>query len=294
MGANHDVLNDVATSSNGVGVLFDQSTAGRIVNGSAIDNRFMGVLLLHFSDGNEIGNNAISGSTLTPGLALFDSSHNRVEYNDVDGNDEGIASSGGDDNDVRKNVVSHNLGGAIGADEGVGTRVRDNLVADNGDGITIGGGRETQITGNIVKRSGFFGAPDTGGFGVVLDSSDDSTIAGNIFVDGRGPAIFITTLDVPGTSDRTVISHNIANSRRSDGILVNADAADTLIQHNSADRNGGDGIKVDAEGTTLRRNRANRNHDLGIEAVPGVIDGGGNHAFGNGNPAECLYIACSH
>jgi parallel beta-helix repeat protein len=294
VGANHDVLNHLATSSNALGVLLVQSTAGRIVNGSAIDNRFMGVLLLDSSDGNEIRDNAISGSTLTPSLELHESSDNRVEKNVLEGNDEGIASSGGDHNDIRKNVVSHNVGSAIGADAGVGNRVRDNLITDNGDGITIGGGHDTQVTGNIVQRSGFFGAPDSGGFGIVLDSSDDSTIARNVFVDGRGPAIFVTSLDLPGTSDRTVVSHNIANSRLYDGILVNADAADTLIQGNSADGNGRDGIKADAKGTTLRRNSANRNHDLGIEAVLGVIDGGGNHAFGNGDPAECLNIVCSH
>jgi hypothetical protein len=39
-------------------------------------------------------------------------------------------------------------------------------------------------------------------------------------------------------------------------------------------------------------NTANRNHDLGIEAVPGVIDGGGNKASGNGNPAQCLNVVC--
>jgi hypothetical protein len=49
---------------------------------------------------------------------------------------------------------------------------------------------------------------------------------------------------------------------------------------------------VDAAGTTVTRNIANRNHDLGIKAVPGVIDGGHNHAFGNGNPIQCLNIAC--
>jgi len=44
--------------------------------------------------------------------------------------------------------------------------------------------------------------------------------------------------------------------------------------------------------TTVTRNIANHNHDLGIEAVPGVIDGGGNHAAGNGNPAQCVNIDC--
>jgi parallel beta-helix repeat protein len=75
-----------------------QSTASRIVDGSATDNRYMGVLLLHFSDDNEIRNDAISGSTLTPGLVLDESSRNRVEKNVIEDNDEGIASFGGDNN----------------------------------------------------------------------------------------------------------------------------------------------------------------------------------------------------
>ena len=49
---------------------------------------------------------------------------------------------------------------------------------------------------------------------------------------------------------------------------------------------------METTGTTLVRNTANRNHDLGIEAVAGVIDGGGNKAQGNGNPAQCTNVAC--
>jgi hypothetical protein len=32
--------------------------------------------------------------------------------------------------------------------------------------------------------------------------------------------------------------------------------------------------------------------DLGIEAVAGVLDGGGNRALGNGNPLQCLKVVC--
>ena len=83
-----------------------------------------------------------------------------------------------------------------------------------------------------------------------------------------------------------------ANSKLSDGILVDGDATATLLEGNTADRNGDDGIDVDAAGTTVTRNTANHNQDLGIEAVFGVIDGGGNKASGNGNPAQCTNISC--
>lgn len=46
------------------------------------------------------------------------------------------------------------------------------------------------------------------------------------------------------------------------------------------------------ESVTLTRNTANDNVNLGIEAEPSVIDGGGNRAKGNGNPLQCLNVFC--
>ena len=50
------------------------------------------------------------------------------------------------------------------------------------------------------------------------------------------------------------------------------------------DRNGDDGIHLDDAGNTLTKNHADRNVDLGIFAVPGNIDGGGNKAKHKGTP----------
>ena len=80
----------------------------------------------------------------------------------------------------------------------------------------------------------------------------------------------------------------------SDGVLVGASslARPAAVTDNFSKGNGDDGIDVDAAGTTIARNKANVNADLGIEAVPGVIDGGGNKASGNGNPAQCMNVSC--
>jgi hypothetical protein len=43
---------------------------------------------------------------------------------------------------------------------------------------------------------------------------------------------------------------------------------------------------------TVEKNRADDNRDLGIEAEAGAVDGGGNKASGNGNPAQCVNVAC--
>ena len=261
--AGDNVVRGLTTTRNVGGIQFNHSGAGRIAGNSVTDNLFFGVLLLNSSD------------------------RNRVEANRLSDNESGISLWNSDRNRVDGNVVSRNFEGAIGVDNGsAGNRLTRNLITDSADSITMGEARDTQISGNVIKRSGSFGSPDTGGFGILISGSDDSAVDRNVVVDGRGPAIFVTSLDTDAISDRNVVSRNVVNSTLYDGILVDADATATLIERNSADRSGDDGIHVDARGTTVRRNSANRNHDLGIQAVPGVTDGGAITRSGTAIPSN--------
>ena len=54
-----------------------------------------------------------------------------------------------------------------------------------------------------------------------------------------------------------------------------------------------DGIDARSDSTELTANRAQHNGDLGIKAVPGALDGGGNVARNNGDPRGCAHVACS-
>jgi parallel beta-helix repeat protein len=94
-------------------------------------------------------------------------------------------------------------------------------------------------------------------------------------------------------SARNVVSKNTVTGSRGDGILVSADQRRTVIDGNRVSASTDDGINVESAATTLRNDTANRNHDLGIEAAPGVTDGGGNTARGNGNPLQCINVACT-
>jgi parallel beta-helix repeat protein len=76
------------------------------------------------------------------------------------------------------------------------------------------------------------------------------------------------------------------------GIQVNSDASDSRVLKNAVSRNGIDGIHVESVTTTITRNDARKNTDLGINA-PGAIDGGHNKAKGNGNPLQCVGVICS-
>lgn len=167
------------------------------------------------------------------------------------------------------------------------------MLSDNGDGVILTESQGNLIGDNSVSRTGFFGFPYTGGYGVILDGAVHNLVQRNVVTGGRGPAIFITSLDSPQPSDGNTVSDNVANSKLAEGILVNNNATATLLEHNTATANGNDGIHADSPGTTVTRDTANDNHDLGIEAAPGVIDGGGNRASGNGNALQCTNVSCS-
>ena len=143
-----------------------------------------------------------------------------------------------------------------------------------------------------MTGTGLFAFPDGGGFGIILDGTDRTTVDRNIVTGGRGPAIFVAQLEQPTPAEDNVISRNHVTSTLSDGILIVTGATGTSLVRNIASRNGDDGIDVDVPATTLTRNTASHNHDFGIEAVAGVADGGGNHAAGNGNSAQCINVTC--
>jgi hypothetical protein len=77
-----------------------------------------------------------------------------------------------------------------------------------------------------------------------------------------------------------------------DGFVVRSTDHHSLLAGNLARRSGDDGFDVESSSTKLARNRAVGNDDLGIEAVFGVIDRGGNRASGNGDPRQCVNVRC--
>jgi parallel beta-helix repeat protein len=220
---------------------------------------------------------------------MFEVDDSRIQHNKLHGDKHGFILGASARNLVRSNAVSDSGGGIEVVEGATANRVEHNRFNHTGDGMLVGDASDNLIRHNLVIGAG---GGEAGGFGIILDGAVRTTVDRNIFTGGLGPAIFVTRLEAAAPSRDTVVSRNFVNSKRSDGILVDNGATGTLLVRNRAIRNGDDGIDVDAPATTVTRNIANHNHDLGIEAVPGVIDGGGNHAAGNGNPAQCINIDC--
>ena len=287
-GSENRIQRVAAASNSTFGVVVGDSTETRVDHNS-VDGGVASILMFSSND-SRIDHNSLTGSD-GYSMPIFSSSHNRIEQNVLEGDQHGILlEESSDDNEIRGNRISH--GGSIEIAHYSDNRVEENALTNPGDGMLLAEAHHTVVSGNLVMDAGL-GFPDNGGFGITLDGADDSLVQRNVVTGAKGPAIFVTSLESQGTSDRNVISHNVANSRFSDGILVNGAATVTLLERNTANGNGHDGIEVDEAGTTLTRNTANFNDLLGIEAVPGVIDGGGNRARGNGNPLQCTNVTCS-
>jgi hypothetical protein len=119
---------------------------------------------------------------------------------------------------------------------------------------------------------------------------DRNRIVGNRVVRN---AITITLFTNNAHAVGNVVRNNIVRRAPRGGIAIDSAVERSVVKRNHVFRAGGSGILVGNPTTTLTRNVARYNHRLGIEAVEGVIDGGDNRASGNGDPRQCVNIACS-
>jgi Right handed beta helix region len=187
---------------------------------------------------------------------------------------EGLLGVGGDRNLVIENTTGGGQLGVSGAHNQIErNRVDINQIPSNLTGLTDSVFRDNVIVG------------DQG------SSTPTLVVTGSSRNRFRGNALFRGRLVVESGSDN-VFRRNVVHGSTTDGFLIQAAATGTQLINNLAVHNGDDGIDVEAPGTLIERNTADQNTDLGIEAVAGVVDGGGNKASGNGNPLGCTGVVC--
>jgi parallel beta-helix repeat protein len=271
--------------------------------------------------------NAISGNTsLGLGDLIVEGSRNLVTHNDVVGGEEfgGLGVSGARNLIARNSVQSPE---PVLVASGPGNVIRENLVgfepsasappsllvrgrrgSDDCRNVTIEGNtlhngmnlnqcRKARVEHNTVASSGVGGIELQGGSGNSIEQNTISrTEEFGILVRG-GSRNSVEQNTISDTSLSGIIVAPLFGSGGSSGGSVG-----TIVRGNLVSRAGfgggfgdavDDGVHVEDPGTVIADNRANNNADLGIQAVQGVIDGGGNTAFGNGNPLQCLNVVCN-
>lgn len=224
------------------------------LEGLRVQQTFRGIEL-GTSDHTKIVHNRVSANF--DGIHLVGSTMNRVSHNDVFGNTASaiVLITGSDGNKVDHNKTHHNASWGITSDFSANNVYDHNRVYRNDiAGIEPFHGTNIRITHNAVFRNQI---------GIELFTTTGSLLRGN--------------------KVRTSVG---------DGIHLFTGSTGNRLVNNASHRNGDDGIDVEDPGNTLRRNHANRNHDLGIFAAAGNTDGGGNTAHHNGNAAQCVGVTC--
>jgi parallel beta-helix repeat protein len=195
---------------------------------------------------------------------------------------------------IAGNTVSDNGGAGVLLDAADTNQVSSNFASQNVDGVVVIGNANT-ITDNQVTDTG--GCKKGCGYGISVEAGASNLIAQNdvrrTLLDGIRIDDFFPELP---TVDN-VVRDNVVSDATVDGLSIGTEGpgtvSGTLIERNVATDSGDDGFDIRRPAATLTGNAANDNFDLGIEAVSGVTDGGGNRAGGNGNPLQCTNVFCS-
>jgi parallel beta-helix repeat protein len=258
----------------GTGIRFEDVRHSTIRNASATLNG-QGILLVG-SDGNTIRRSEVisSGFSIRVGDGIrleSGSDRNRLIRNLVDNNEEwGVRVLGSDGNLVARNRLTANGAGASTIFSAKGSVFARNSGGNRFVGLELGESADTWIVGNQFPTDGFY-----------LNGSEThvlGNVAGGFRASGPGLKVIGNVAEFTPFEDT--------------GILIDAGSEGALLERNVSNGHLDDGIGVQSPGVVIADNTANDNLDLGIEAVPGVIDGGGNRASGNRNPLQCLNVVC--
>jgi parallel beta-helix repeat protein len=185
---------------------------------------------------------------------------------------------------IKANLMVRNGGQAFILEGGKRNEIRRNRMVRNGFGITLGPGSHNRIRRNQVSR---------GRDGIRIEKGHGNLVARNVVVHTRHAGIRLGIKHPLIGGAHNVVRRNLVRDSRVDGYLVGTMDRHSLLKGNVAVGAGDDGFDIESPLTTLTSNHAVRNGDLGILAVRGVNDGGGNVARHNGDPRECTNIVCS-
>jgi Right handed beta helix region len=161
--------------------------------------------------------------------------------------------------------------------------VRGNRCTRNHECVVIGPGSRNVIAQNRATR-------DVGG--IFIEKGRGNLVARNVVLRPRRDGIRLGWVDPPIGGTDTVVRGNVVRGSGLDAFVVSRYDRRSLLRGNLAIAAGDDGFDVGSRVAELRRNRAVRNADLGIEAVRGVTDAGGNIARHNRDPRQCTHVRC--
>jgi parallel beta-helix repeat protein len=280
----HDgvTVRDGSVRQFGAGVFIGRARDNRVLGLSSSSNQFFGFVVAE-SARSVIRDSAGNDNPVPDGdgLGVFASHDLRVLGNSFRRNALGMHVADSSEVVIRGNVFSRNRTEDIKL-EGDRNQVRGNRCARGGPCIWVLGNRNV-IAGNRSLR-------DEGG--VLIEQGRGNLVTRNVVVRARMNGIRLAFEGSGLRSADNVLRRNVVRGSGGDAFAVASPDRHSFLGGNLAIAGGGDGFDIDSPSAKLRNNRAIRNAELGIEAVRGVIDVGGNTARHNGDPRRCTNISC--
>lgn len=267
-----------------LGLVVGEARGNRVMRISSRRQVFFGVLV--FGSTRTLIRDGTFSHNIPPegdGIGVFGSRHIRIVDNKIGSNEgPGIHLGDSSQNAVKENKFVRN--GPSLLIEGNANYVSGNRVV-GGAGILMAMGDRNVITENHVSR-----AIDS----IAIENGHRNLVAHNLVAHARGTQGISLGIHLPpiGGGGNVVRGNRVEDSGE-DGFRVAAEDSGSVLKRNVAISAGDDGFNVKGHSTKLTGNRAVRNDDLGIDAVPSSIDGGGNVARHNGDPRQCTNIACN-
>jgi parallel beta-helix repeat protein len=272
------------------GVLVGRAREARVLDISSSQNTSFGFVV--FRSAKILVRGSSGSRNIAPegdGMGLFESHDVRIVDNEFRRNPgPGIHVQASTDTLIKGNLISHSspgilLGGEERADRADRNQVRGNHFVGNAAGVLLGRGNRNVIARNRFSRDGD---------GIAIENARGNLVARNVILDARKSGIYLGLNDPPIGGGDNVVRRNVVRRSGEDGFKVRSKDHHSVLIGNLARRSGDDGFDVESNSTKLVRNRAVGNDALGIEAVFGVIDEGGNLARGNGDPRQCVNVRC--
>jgi parallel beta-helix repeat protein len=269
----------------GVAVAGESARHNRVLDISSSKNDDFGIFF--FAVARSVVRNSSGSSSPRPegdGMGLFGTHHVRILNSSFRDNAQpGIHVADSSHNLIKRNVFSRNAPGIL-LEQADRNRVRRNRFARNSASVVVAPG-----TGNAIARNRI----SKGGDGIAIEKGHRNLVARNDIVGPRGNGVYLA-LNRPSIGGHdNLVRRNFVRGSGGDAFLVRGEDRHSRLKRNIAVGSGDDGFDIESRSTKLTRNKARRNRDLGIEAVRGVIDGGGNKASGNGDLRQCTNIACN-
>jgi parallel beta-helix repeat protein len=269
LGAHAIAIRKLTSTDQGHGGITIDRSRGVTITENLVRDSGAGIIVTR-SDGVRVDTNRVASSAFG-GIPVFDSRAVVVAHNTVTGSSDAAVGlfDGSSGNEVTDNRLSGNGAGVALNDGASGNLIAGNSIAGNASGVIVDvGTHENDVLDNAISESAFEG--------IAVVGSDGNRIARNRVsrngaAEAAGGIVVIPSPDDPReTSDANVLADNTALA------------------------NDGDGIRIGAGQTAnvLRGNEADRNSELGIDAAPPTIDGGGNRAARNGDSRQCVGVAC--